>query len=124
MSGNAATAIREPSAVKGDVLAVARIAGIMAAKSTSLNVPLCHPLRLSGVILDLEVENNSVIVRGTVRAFDVTGVEMEALNAVSLALLSVYDMVKSIDRGMTIDGIKLVSKMGGRSGVWRDRNGR
>jgi cyclic pyranopterin phosphate synthase len=124
MSGNAATAIREQSAVKGDVLAVARIAGIMAAKSTSLNVPLCHPLRLSGVILDLEVENNSVIVRGTVRAFDVTGVEMEALNAVSLALLSVYDMVKSIDRGMTIDGIKLVSKMGGRSGVWRDRNGR
>jgi cyclic pyranopterin phosphate synthase len=118
MSCKAATAIREQSVVKGDVIAVARIAGIMAAKNTSLNIPLCHPLRLSSVKVELQVEDNSVTVRGTVRAFDVTGVEMEALNAVSLALLSVYDMVKSIDHGMTIDAIRLVSKAGGRSGEW------
>jgi cyclic pyranopterin monophosphate synthase len=124
MSGKAATAIREQSVQKGDVIAVARIAGIMAAKNTSFNIPLCHPLRLSSVTVDLQVEDNSVAVRGTVRAFDVKGVEMEALNAVSLALLSVYDMVKSIDRGMTIDAIRLVSKAGGRSGGWRIREER
>jgi cyclic pyranopterin monophosphate synthase len=123
MSSNAATAIREQSVVKGDVLAVARVAGIMAAKNTSLNIPLCHPLKLSSVTLDLFVEEEFVAVRGTVRAFDVTGVEMEALNAVSVALLSVYDMVKSMDRGMTIGGIALVSKLGGRSGVWRANHG-
>jgi cyclic pyranopterin phosphate synthase len=79
MSSNAATAIREQSVVKGDVLAVARVAGIMAAKNTSLNIPLCHPLKLSSVTLDLFVKEDFVVVRGTVRAFDVTGVEMEAL---------------------------------------------
>src|ERR1700722_12354932 len=81
MSAKAATAIREQSVEKGDVIAVARIAGIMGAKNTSFNIPLCHPLRLSGVTLDLQVEDNFIIVRGTVRAFDVTGVEMDALTA-------------------------------------------
>jgi cyclic pyranopterin phosphate synthase len=119
MSVAAVTAIRERSVNKGDVLAVARIAGIMAAKNTSQLIPLCHPLRLSGVTLDLQMEIAAVIVSATVRTLEVTGVEMEALSAVSVALLTIYDMAKSIDRGMTIEGIRLLTKSGGRSGNWQ-----
>lgn len=118
MSAAAAAAIRTQSAAKGDVLAVARIAGIMAAKKTADLIPLCHPLPLSGVTVDLAVEENAVTVIAAARTTHTTGVEMEAMTAASTALLTVYDMVKSIDRGMTIEGVRLVSKSGGRSGVW------
>ena len=118
MSVAAAVAIRDGAAAKGDVVAVARIAGIMAAKRTAELIPLCHPLPLTGVALDLTVEENSVIAVATARTTHVTGVEMEAMTAVSVALLTIYDMVKSIDKGMVIEGVRLVSKTGGKSGDW------
>jgi cyclic pyranopterin phosphate synthase len=107
---------------KGDVLAVARVAGIQGLKRTAELIPLCHPLRITGVDLDLRVEQGApacVIIEATVRAFDRTGVEMEALTAVSVAALTVYDMCKAIDRGMQIAEIRLESKSGGASGDWR-----
>ena len=119
MSAEAADAIRTQSAAKGDVLAVARVAGIMAAKKTADLIPLCHPLPLSGVTVDLTVDGPSVAVVATARTTHTTGVEMEAMTAASVALLTIYDMVKSIDRGMTIKGVRLVSKSGGRSGTWK-----
>lgn len=119
MSAAAAQAIRNQSAAKGDVLAVARIAGIMAAKKTADLIPLCHPLPLSGVTVDLDVADNAVTVRAAARTTHTTGVEMEAMTAASIALLTIYDMVKSIDRGMTIEAVRLVSKSGGRSGDWK-----
>jgi cyclic pyranopterin phosphate synthase len=103
---------------KGDVLGVARLAGIQAAKRTAELVPLCHPIRLTGVDLDLHVVQRAVTIRATVRAFDRSGVEMEALAAVSAAALTVYDMCKAIDRGMVISGIRLDEKRGGKSGTW------
>ncbi len=112
-------AIRDGLVGKGDVLAVARIAGIMAAKRTADLIPLCHPLPLSGVEVALDLEGDSVRVTATARTTHTTGVEMEALTAVSVALLTIYDMAKAIDRGMTIDGVRLLSKSGGRSGDWR-----
>ena len=112
-------AIRDGAIAKGDVLAVARIAGIMAAKRTSDLIPLCHPLPLSGVDLTLELADAGVRVTATVRTTHGTGVEMEALSAVSVALLTIYDMAKAIDRGMTIEGVRLLAKSGGRSGDWR-----
>ena len=118
MSVAAAVAIRDGAAAKGDVVAVARIAGIMAAKRTAELIPLCHPLPLTGVALDLTVEENSVVAVATARTTHVTGVEMEAMTAVSVALLTIYDMVKSIDKGMMIEGVRLVSKTGGKSGDW------
>ena len=118
MSVAAAVAIRDGAAAKGDVVAVARIAGIMAAKRTAELIPLCHPLPLTGVALDLTVEENSVVAVATARTSHVTGVEMEAMTAVSVALLTIYDMVKSIDKGMVIEGVRLVSKTGGKSGDW------
>ncbi len=118
MSVAAAVAIRDGAAAKGDVVAVARIAGIMAAKRTAELIPLCHPLPLTGVALDLTVEENSVVAVATARTTHVTGVEMEAMTAVSVALLTIYDMVKSIDKGMVIEGVRLVSKTGGKSGDW------
>jgi len=122
MSAEAADAIRNQSAAKGDVLAVARIAGIMGAKRTADLIPLCHPLPLSGVMVELEVQDNAVTATATARTTHLTGVEMEAMTAVSIALLTVYDMVKSIDRGMTIEAVRLLSKSGGRSGDWVNPN--
>jgi cyclic pyranopterin phosphate synthase len=109
--------IREGRAGKGDVLGVARLAGIMAAKRTSDLIPLCHPLMISKVAVDLEPEgDDAIIIEATVSLTGKTGVEMEALTAVSAALLTVYDMAKGLDRTMRIDGIRLLRKSGGRSG--------
>ena len=114
-------AIRAGTNRKGDVLSIARLAGIMASKRTSELIPLCHPLALTHVAVDLKCneQNSSVYCRATVETYDRTGVEMEALNAVQVALLTVYDMCKSTDRGMTIAAVRLVEKTGGRSGTWK-----
>ncbi|PXA85084.1 cyclic pyranopterin monophosphate synthase MoaC [Nostoc sp. 3335mG] len=119
MSTQAATAIREGAVKKGDVLAVARVAGIMAAKRTADLIPLCHPLPLSGVTLDLVVEETSVTATAAARTTHSTGVEMEAMTAVSVALLTIYDMAKALDRAMVIGEVRLLAKSGGRSGDWR-----
>ncbi|MDB4970327.1 MAG: molybdenum cofactor biosynthesis protein [Myxococcales bacterium] len=107
---------------KGDVLAVARVAAIAGLKRTSELIPLCHPVRITGVDVTLEPRSDltppRIEIRATVKAFDRTGVEMEALMAVSLAALTVYDMCKSVDRGMRIVDIRLLEKRGGRSGTW------
>ncbi|MCA3414686.1 MAG: cyclic pyranopterin monophosphate synthase MoaC [Roseomonas sp.] len=109
--------IREGRAGKGDVLGVARLAGIMAAKRTSDLIPLCHPLMISKVSVDLEPEgDDAIMIEATVSLTGKTGVEMEALTAVSIAALTVYDMVKAADRGMRIEDIRLVHKAGGKSG--------
>ncbi len=120
----ALAAIREGSAAKGDVLAVARVAGIMAAKRTAELIPLCHPLPISGVDLDLAIEAGGIRATASVRTTHTTGVEMEALTAVSVALLTVYDMAKSMDRGMTIGDVRLLAKRGGKSGEWLRRDAR
>ena len=106
---------------KGDVLGIARVAGIMAAKKTPDLVPLCHPLVLSRVEVALTPEeaDSAVSCRATVETISRTGVEMEALAAVQIALLTVYDMCKAVDRGMTMDEIRLLEKSGGKSGTWR-----
>ena len=119
MSAEALEAIRAGSVKKGDVLAVARVAGIMAAKKTADLIPLCHPLPISGVTLDLTFEESAIRATATVRTTHSTGVEMEALTAVSVALLTIYDMAKALDRGMTIGDVRLFAKSGGRSGDWR-----
>ena len=106
------------TAKKGDVLGVARLAGIMAAKRTADLIPLCHPLPISAVAVDLAVDvaGSAVEIAATVRTTGRTGVEMEALTAASVAALTVYDMVKAIDRGMRIEGLRVVHKAGGKSG--------
>jgi len=119
MSAEAAAAIREGAVTKGDVIAVARVAGIMAAKRTADLIPLCHPLPLSGVTLDLVIEEDGVTATATARTTHSTGVEMEAMTAVSVALLAIYDMAKALDRGMVIGDVRLLAKSGGRSGDWR-----
>jgi cyclic pyranopterin monophosphate synthase len=119
MSNEALSAIKDGLVKKGDVLSVARIAGIMAAKKTSDLIPLCHPLAISKVMVDFTFEDKAIRAVSTVRLSGQTGVEMEALTAVSVALLTVYDMAKAIDKAMTISGIKLLSKSGGKSGDWR-----
>jgi cyclic pyranopterin phosphate synthase len=103
---------------KGDVLGVARIAGIMAAKNTSNLIPLCHPLPLNQVTIDFEIDDeaNSITITGTTNVTGKTGVEMEALTAVSIAALTIYDMCKAVDRAMRIDGVRLARKTGGKSG--------
>ncbi|HVJ00033.1 MAG TPA: cyclic pyranopterin monophosphate synthase MoaC [Sphingomonas sp.] len=116
MSPDAARAIRDGTAKKGDVLAVARVAGIMAAKKTAELIPLCHPLPLTRVSLDLAVEDAAVAATATCATDGKTGVEMEALTAVSVALLTIYDMAKALDKGMTIEGVRLTAKTGGKSG--------
>ncbi|MHA3839839.1 cyclic pyranopterin monophosphate synthase MoaC [Sphingomonas aestuarii] len=118
MTAEAATAIRQATLKKGDALAVARIAGIMAAKKTSDLIPLCHPIPLTSVTIELTPDDTGVTATATVRTTDRTGVEMEALTAVTTALLTVYDMTKAIDRGMTIEGVRLLTKSGGKSGDW------
>ncbi|WCT75301.1 cyclic pyranopterin monophosphate synthase MoaC [Sphingomonas naphthae] len=119
MSPAAAAAICEGSVGKGDVLAVARVAGIMAAKRTADLIPLCHPLPIAACTIDLIVEDDAVIATATVTTNGRTGVEMEAMSAVSVALLTVYDMAKAVDKAMTIGDIRLLSKTGGKSGDWR-----
>jgi cyclic pyranopterin phosphate synthase len=106
---------------KGDVLAVARVAGIMATKQTAALIPLCHPLSLTRVEIELipEKKKNAVYCRATAENDGKTGVEMEVLLAVEIALLTIYDMCKAVDRGMTIEGVRLMEKSGGRSGTWR-----
>ena len=118
VGAEALAAIRTGAVAKGDVLAVARIAGIMAAKRTAELIPLCHPLPISGVELDLNIEDGGIRATATVRTTHTTGVEMEALTAVSLALLTIYDMAKALDRSMAIEGVRLLAKHGGRSGDW------
>jgi cyclic pyranopterin phosphate synthase len=103
---------------KGDALAVARIAGIMGAKQTSTLVPLCHPLSISGVTVDLAVADDAVEITATVRTTDRTGVEMEALTAVSVAALTIVDMVKAVDKAAVITDVRVETKSGGRSGDW------
>jgi cyclic pyranopterin phosphate synthase len=109
------------NAKKGDVLGAARIAGIMAAKKTHELIPLCHPLPVTQVVVDIEPDPKlpGLVVRATVRVTGQTGVEMEALTAVSVACLTIYDMVKAVERGMRIEGIRLVEKSGGKSGRYR-----
>lgn len=104
---------------KGDVLGIARIAGIMAAKKTSDLVPLCHPLALSHISIEFSTADNSVLCQARVETNDQTGVEMEALTAVQISLLTIYDMCKAVDRGMQIDEVRLLEKTGGKSGDWR-----
>ena len=119
MTAQALAAIREGSAKKGDVLATARIAGIMAAKRTAELIPLCHPLPISSVTIDLALDADGVAVTASVSTTGQTGVEMEALTAASVALLTIYDMAKALDRGMRIDGVRLLEKRGGKSDDWR-----
>ena len=117
--------LREGSHKKGDVLAVARIAGIQAAKKTSDLIPLCHPLMLNAVDIDftLDEEKNSVDIRARCKVSGKTGVEMEALTAASVAALTIYDMCKAVDRGMQIKNIALLEKQGGKTGHWLRANG-
>ncbi len=123
MAATTATLISAGKVAKGDVLAVARLAGIQAVKQTHVLIPLCHPLRVSGVEIEIDVsaERGGIGVakiRATVRAVDRTGVEMEALTAVSVAALAIYDMAKAVDKGMVIGEVRLEEKRGGRSGHW------
>ena len=119
MTAVALDAIKAGSAKKGDVLATARIAGIMAAKKTSELIPLCHPLMLSKISVDFAFEADAIRVTALVRLTGQTGVEMEAMTAVSVALLTIYDMAKAVDKAMVIGGVRLLSKTGGKSGEWR-----
>ena len=116
--------IQEGGHKKGDVLGIARIAGIMAAKKTSDLIPLCHPLMLTKVNLDLKTDEQTsrVYCRTTIACGGQTGVEMEALTATQIALLTIYDMCKAVDRGMCIEAVKLIEKKGGKSGHWVSDN--
>lgn len=119
MSPAALDAIRDDEVPKGDVLAAARIAGIMAAKKTGELIPLCHPLSLDSVTVDFTFEANALRATATASLSARTGVEMEAMIATSIALLTIYDMAKAIDKGMIIEEVRLVEKRGGKSGTWR-----
>lgn len=118
MSPEALAAIREGNAPKGDVLGPARIAGIMAAKRTGDLIPLCHPLSLDAVTVDFAYEPEGIRVTATASLHGKTGVEMEAMTATSIALLTIYDMAKAIDKAMVIDAVRLIAKSGGKSGDW------
>jgi len=121
MSAEALRAIRSNSVKKGDVLGVARIAGIQAAKRTAELIPLCHPVALTDVqvVLSLDTTFTGVLVEASARSVGRTGVEMEALTAATVALLTIYDMTKSVDKGMVIERVRLLEKTGGKSGDWR-----
>ena len=119
MGAQALAAIRDGDVPKGDVLAAARIAGIMAAKKVGDLIPLCHPLALDAVSVDFTLEEDGLRAPATASLTGRTGVEMEALTAVSVALLTIYDMAKAIDKGMVIENIRLIEKRGGKSGLWR-----
>ena len=119
MSAEALAAVRDGSGPKGDVLAAARIAGIMAAKKTGELIPLCHPLALDAVTVEFAFEEGAI--RATARASltGKTGVEMEAMTATAIALLTIYDMAKALDKGMVVEEVRLLEKTGGKSGPWR-----
>lgn len=119
MAPETVTALSDGVVPKGDVLAVARLAGIQAAKRTSELVPLCHPVTLSWVTVDLSLSSESVDVEASAEAIGRTGVEMEALTACAIAALTVYDMCKALDRSITVEQLGLWEKSGGRSGYWR-----
>ena len=119
LSAQAVAALRDGRVPKGDALAVARIAGIAGAKRTPDLIPLCHPLGLHGVSVDVAVEDWGVAIEATVRTADRTGVEMEALTSVSVAALTLIDMIKSVDKSAVITDVRLESKDGGKSGPWR-----
>ena len=110
--------LRGEGVPKGDALAVARLAGIMGAKQTPALIPLCHPLAISGVTVDLAVADDAVEISATVRTTDRTGVEMEALTAVAVAALTVIDMVKAVDKGAVVTDVRIERKTGGKSGEW------
>jgi len=109
-------AIKEGKIPKGDVLSVANVAGILAAKKTASLIPMCHPLRITSVKIDFELKEDTIIINSKVSAIDRTGVEMEALTAVALSALTIYDMCKGVDRGISISRIELIEKKGGKSG--------
>ena len=119
MSAQALAAIRDGAVPKGDVLAAARIAGIMAAKKTAELIPLCHPLALDAVTVDFTIEEDAVRAVASASLTGKTGVEMEAMTAVSVALLTIYDMAKAVDKGMVIEDLRLIEKRGGKSGHWQ-----
>jgi cyclic pyranopterin phosphate synthase len=119
LSAQAVAALRDGTVSKGDALAVARIAGIAGAKRTSDLIPLCHPLALHAVTVELAVDDSGVAITAQVRTADRTGVEMEALTSVSVAALTLIDMIKAVDKGAVITDIQLEAKDGGRSGPWR-----
>lgn len=123
MIADAAAAIAQGLVKKGDVLAVARVAGIMAAKRTADLIPLCHPIALSSVNIDFDLDESGVTVTATARTAGQTGVEMEALTAASVALLTIYDMAKALDKGMVIEQVRLIAKRGGKSGDWMRSDG-
>src|ERR1700727_2323226 len=124
MSAETLELVMSGDAKKGDVLGAARIAGIMAAKKTSDLIPLCHPVALTKVLVDISPDQAlpGLTVRAEARCVGQTGVEMEALTAVSVACLTIYDMAKAIDRGMSIEAVRLIEKRGGKSGEWRATN--
>lgn len=116
--------IKSASLKKGDVLAIARVAGIMAAKKTSELIPLCHPILLSSIAVDFDLSaNDSIGITGRAKSLGKTGAEMEAFTAVSVAALTIYDMAKAIDRGMVISNIRLEAKSGGKSGTYKRKEG-
>ena len=119
MSAEALAAIRDGDVPKGDVLAAARIAGIMAAKKTAELIPLCHPLALDAVAVDFAIEGDGVRATATASLTGRTGVEMEAMTACSIALLTIYDMAKALDKGMIVEDLRLIEKRGGKSGHWQ-----
>jgi cyclic pyranopterin phosphate synthase len=119
MAPATAALVREGSGPKGDVIGVARIAGIQAAKRTADLIPLCHPLPLSFVDVEIEVGDDRVTITAEARTSGQTGVEMEAMTAASVAALTVYDMVKGVERGVTVSEVALVHKSGGKSGEWK-----
>ncbi|HEX8486150.1 cyclic pyranopterin monophosphate synthase MoaC [Sphingomonas sp.] len=121
MSAQALALVHDASARKGDVLATARIAGIMAAKRTSDLIPLCHPLPLTRAAIDMAADDTGITVTATCATTGQTGVEMEALTAATVALLTLYDMVKAVDKTMTIEGVRVIAKSGGKSGDWTAR---
>jgi cyclic pyranopterin phosphate synthase len=123
MTEEALAAIRAGNAPKGDVLGTARIAGIMAAKRTGELIPLCHPLGLEAVNIDFNYEEGAIRATATASLTGKTGVEMEAMTATSVALLTIYDMAKAIDKGMVIEGVRLIAKSGGKSGDWKAPEG-
>jgi cyclic pyranopterin phosphate synthase len=119
MSAATVGLVREANLAKGDALGVARVAGIMAAKRTSELIPLCHPLPISSVDIDFELEATSVRIIATARVTGQTGVEMEALTAAAVAGLTVIDMVKGVEKGVELEGVRLLRKTGGKSGPWQ-----
>lgn len=122
MSPQALEAIRAGNAPKGDVLGTARIAGIMAGKKTADLIPMCHPLMIDAINVDFSFEQDAIRATATAALTGKTGVEMEAITAASVALLTIYDMAKALDKGMIIGEIRLIEKQGGKSGVWRAKD--